>query len=113
MRTFLQTLTAVLLAAALGGPVLAAGRANPNRGKTLYKATCKACHVKGGEAANLSPLSKTQAQWQRVFKANVAACVKKVETRTGKPLTAQDLADMELYLVSHAADSDQPETCGQ
>lgn len=112
MRTFLQTVTAALLAAALGSPVLAAGKANPNRGKTLYKATCKACHGKGGEAVNLSPLTKTQAQWQRIFR-KTTACVSKVEGKTGQRLTAQDLADMELYLVSHAADSDQPETCGQ
>ncbi|HET8648366.1 MAG TPA: cytochrome c, partial [Vicinamibacteria bacterium] len=103
---------AVLTLAAAGGA--AAGRTNPNRGKSLYKATCKACHVKGGEAKALSPLTKTQAQWTRAFKpGTVSGCVKKVAAKTGRTLTPDDLADMEAYLVAHAADSDQPETCGQ
>jgi cytochrome c5 len=85
---------------------------NPNRGKTLYKSTCKTCHVKDGGAKDLTPMSKTQAQWTRLFKSNVDPMVKRVLTKTGKSLSAADLADMQLFLVSHAADSDQPETCG-
>lgn len=94
--------------------VTAAGAAgaNPNRGKSLFKATCKSCHVKAGAAKDLTPLSKTQSQWTRVFKGTVDPMVKRVEAKTGKSLTAADLADMQLFLVSHAADSDQPETCG-
>lgn len=109
-----KLLLAALAVLALTGTGMAAGKANPNRGKSLYKATCKACHVKGSEARVLTPMSKTQAQWARVFKdGSVAACVKKTTVKTGKALTPDDLADMEAFLVAHAADSDQPETCGQ
>jgi cytochrome c5 len=87
--------------------------ANPNRGKTLYKASCKSCHVEKGEAKDLTPMSKTQAQWTRLFKTNIDPMVKRVQTKTGKALTPADLADIQLFLVSHAADSDQPETCGK
>ncbi|MGE3276842.1 MAG: cytochrome c [Vicinamibacterales bacterium] len=98
----------------LAGFVTVAGAAgpNPNRGKSLFRSTCKTCHVKDGEAKDISPLSKTQAQWQRVFKSQITPMVARVESRTGKALTPSDLADMQLFLVSHAADSDQPETCG-
>ena len=114
MRASKPTVLVALAALSLASVAIAAGKANPNRGKALYKASCKACHVKGGEAKDLTPLSKTQLQWQRAFKSVVlTACAKKAEAKTGKPLTADDLADMELFLVSHAADSDQPETCGQ
>ena len=89
-----------------------AGGANPNRGKTLFKSTCKSCHVKDGGAKDLTPLSKTQAQWARVFKSNIDPMVKRVQTKSGKALMPADLADIQLFLVSHAADSDQPETCG-
>lgn len=91
--------------------VAGAAGPNPNRGKTLFRATCKSCHVKDGGAKDLTPMSKTQAQWKRAF-TSLDAMVKRVETKTGKALTPADLADMQLFLVSHAADSDQPETCG-
>jgi hypothetical protein len=32
--------------------------------------------------------------------------------KTGYELTEQDLLDIQAYLVQHAADSDQPATCG-
>ena len=114
MRERKPVLAVLLALLALAGTGAAAGKANPNRGKSLYKATCKACHVKGGEAKVLTPMSKTQAQWARVFKDGVVAgCVKKTAAKTGKALTPDELADMEAFLVAHAADSDQPETCGQ
>ena len=105
----------VVLAGAFGlaAFVTAAGAAgaNPNHGKTLFKSTCKTCHVKDGGAKDLTPMSKTQAQWTRFFKT-IDPMTKRVQAKTGKTLAAADLADIQLFLVSHAADSDQPETCG-
>ncbi len=114
MRRLTTAAAAVVAAIALAGTAALAGaKPNPNRGKSLFKADCKVCHGKGGEGKELTPLSKTQAQWQRAFKSGLAACVKKAEAKTGKTITPDDLADMEAFLVAHAADSDQPETCGQ
>jgi len=113
MRALIALVLGTLLAAPAATAV-AATKPNPNHGKSLYKASCKVCHVKGGGASVLTPLSKTQAQWQKAFKSGVvAACAKKAEAKTGNALGPEDLADVELFLVSHAADSDQPETCGQ
>lgn len=92
--------------------VAGAAGPNPNRGKTIFRATCKSCHVKDGGAKDLTPMSKTQVQWTRVFKTNIDVMAKRVQTKINKTLTPADLADMQLFLVSHAADSDQPETCG-
>ena len=110
----LKRLVLIAGALSLAAFVATAGAAgaNPNRGKTLFKSTCKSCHVKDGDAKELTPLSKTQAQWTRVFKSNIDPMVKHVQTKTGKALVAAELADIQLFLVSHAADSDQPETCG-
>jgi len=115
MRTrFLAALLAVvgagLVAAGVG---LEAKGPNPYHGKTVYKATCKQCHRKDGAAANQTPMSKTIAQWESFFKTKAQGCLKRVEEKTGKPLSAEDVADMKFFLVSHAADSDQPETCGE
>lgn len=114
MRTRVLALAAAIGCAALmwAGGVAAAAGPNPNKGKSLFKSTCKTCHVKGGGAKDFSPLTKTQAQWKRAFAGGLGACMKRAEEKGGKPLAKSDLADMEFYLVSHAADSDQPETCG-
>jgi cytochrome c5 len=94
------------------GIAVAAGGPNPNHGKSVFKTTCKMCHVKSGDAKELTPMSKTQEQWKRVFKQSLDKCVKKVEDKTGKKLTPAELDDMQAFLVAHAADSDHPETCG-
>ena len=52
----------MVVAAAAGG--LAAGRTNPNRGKSVFKATCKACHVKGGEAKVLTADTLPAPVWR-------------------------------------------------
>ncbi len=114
MRERTRFILAAATVLAIATLAAAAGKPNPNHGKSLYKASCKVCHVKGGGAVVLTPMTKTQSQWTRAFKdGTVAACAKKVASKTGKPLAPEDLADMEAYLVAHAADSDQPETCGQ
>ncbi len=103
---------ALFLATAFLTGVAFAGGPNPNRGKSLFRANCKSCHVPNGDAKDLTPLSKTQVQWTRAFKADVAKMLPRVTQKTGKTLTPADLSDIQVFLVSHAADSDQPETCG-
>lgn len=112
MRTSVALLVLAAGLLAVGGGLQAKGP-NPFHGKTVYKTTCKLCHSKGGEAKVLTPMSKTQAQWESFFTSKAQACLKRVGTKTGKAPSAEDVADMKLFLVSHAADSDQPETCGE
>lgn len=86
---------------------LAAEGGNPKKGKFLYKKNCKTCHVAGAEGKALSPMAKTQAQWGRFFaKGNHP------KAEAWKGLSEQDIKDINQYLFDHAADSDQPETCG-
>lgn len=87
---------------------LSAEGGNPKKGKYLFKKECKSCHVEGGKGGELTPLTKTQAQWDRFFEEKAADCIKHV---TGK-LNEQNLRDMQQFLFDHAADSDQPATCG-
>lgn len=104
-RTLIVGLTLVSLAATVA---LAAEGGNPKKGKYLYKKTCKSCHVAGGGGKAMTPLSKTQAQWDRYFQKGDHP--KKGEA--WKALSPQDVKDIQQFLFDHAADSDQPETCG-
>jgi len=90
------------------------GKANPRRGKVFYRANCRVCHDGSTDAKELSPITKTMAQWNKDFAEGgaVSKCLPRVKEKTGTDLTAQDLLDMQSYLVEHAADSDQPATCG-
>ena len=114
MRTRMWAAAAALLFAIVfvAGAASAAGP-NPNRGKWLFRYACKSCHIKKGEAKDLDPTMKTQQQWTRAFKNDtVGKMLPRVADKTGKALTPAELADLEAYLVAHAADSEQPANCG-
>ncbi len=94
--------------------VAAAPRANPRKGKVYFKKFCRTCHDGSTEQATLTPMTKTIEQWSRDFEngGQVAQCLPRVHTQAGMELTPRDLVDIQSYLVQHAADSDQPATCG-
>ncbi|BCA80905.1 cytochrome c [Desulfuromonas sp. AOP6] len=81
---------------------------NPKKGKYLYKKNCKACHTEGAEGGNLTPLSKTMAQWDRFFERDKHSA--KPEAFEG--ISEKDLLDIQQFLYDHAADGPQPQTCG-
>ncbi|MEJ2200089.1 MAG: cytochrome c [Desulfuromonadaceae bacterium] len=86
--------------------VLAAEGGNQKKGKYLFKKNCKTCHTDGAEGGAITPLSKTQSQWDRFFEKKAHACAEKAG------LSEQDMKDIQQFLFDHAADSSQPETCG-
>jgi cytochrome c553 len=91
----------------VGGWALAGG--SESKGKYYFKKSCKSCHGKGGAGGEVTPIAKTQEQWKRYF-------AKGVHNKGAQKLTdivpAEQLVDMQTFLVNHAADSPQPETCG-
>ena len=104
-----------LIVALVTAFAVAAPRANPRKGKVYYKNNCRVCHDGSTDAKELSPISKTMEQWGRAFAEDGIVpkdCAKRVKDKVGTDLTAQDLLDIQSYLVQHAADSDQPATCG-
>lgn len=78
-------------------------------GRALTKAKCKACHVEGSAAGTMTPLSKTQRQWERFFEK---AQHEKKAPGAFKQIAPRELEQIRRYLIDHAADSPQPETCG-
>ena len=86
--------------------VMAIDGGNSRKGKHLFKKNCKSCHSAGGEGGELTPMSKTMAQWDRFFEKS---------DHPGdalKSISEKDLKDINQFLFDKAADSPSPETCG-
>jgi mono/diheme cytochrome c family protein len=106
MKKLFKPVLFLTLAVFITTAAMAAEGGNPRKGKHLYKKTCKACHSSGGEGGEVTPMTKTQAQWDRVFDK------KKHNEDAWKGVSEQDLKDIQQFLFDHAADSPQPQTCG-
>jgi len=86
-------------------------------GKALYRANCKVCHDKASPNKQYTPMTLTQDQWRRFFSGKFASSHKSVTVPgTGKPLmellTPEQLKAIQRFAIDHAADSEQPATCG-
>ncbi|MGD9058766.1 MAG: cytochrome c [Desulfobacterales bacterium] len=96
----------IFLLAAIG-IVMADDKGNARKGKYLFRKNCRTCHVEGGDAKELSPMSKTQADWQKAFDDyKQLQCV-----ATWDKLSDKDRLDMFSYLHGHAFDSPSPAKC--
>ena len=107
-KAILAVLTVTCLIT-FSGLSMAADKGNGRKGKYLFRKNCRSCHVDGGSAVSLSPISKTQAQWIDVFKSENAAklsCADEFAKRSEK-----DLLDIFTYMHDHAYDSPSPAKC--
>lgn len=105
IRTFTVLIITTALAVSLA---LASEGGNPKKGKFLFKKNCKECHITGAACGEVTPLTKTQAQWDRFFETD-----KHVKNPDAvKNITPEEMKDIQQFLFDHAADSDQPQTCG-
>jgi mono/diheme cytochrome c family protein len=85
-------------------------KGNEGKGRYYFRQTCKECHTKGAKGGEVSPLTKTMAQWATYFQKGKHAGGKE---QLSKLLTEDQLRDVQTFLIKHAADSLQPETCGK
>ena len=109
MKIKIQVLIAALFLSALFASMATAMEGgDAKRGKVLMKGKCKVCHNEGSEGGKLTPLSKTMSQWDRFFRRDKH----KDYPKGFEGFSKQDLLDINQYLYDHAADSDQPQTCG-
>ena len=98
----------LILTAFTATSVLAIDGGNSRKGKHLFKKTCKSCHNAGAEGGEVTPMSKTMAQWDRYFKKKAKKHPGDVMKNTSK----KDLKDINQFLFDKAVDSPSPETCG-
>ena len=83
---------------------------NAKSGKALAKEKCKYCHVTGADGGTMTPLSKTQRQWERFYKKDKH---NKLAPGAWDKISQKEHIDIMQFMYDHAADSPQPATCGQ
>lgn len=104
-RTIISIIAALTLIMAVAAMAMAEG-GNARKGKYLYRKNCRTCH--GESASDLSPMSKTQAEWTRIFaKPEALPCNKDWKAA----VSGQDLTDIFTYLHDFAKDSPTPAKC--
>jgi cytochrome c5 len=86
-------------------------------GKELYRNNCRVCHDVGSPHGRYAPMTLTQEQWRTFFKVKLIPLHKNaVHPKAGgkllELLTPEQLKAIQRFAIDHAADSEQPATCG-
>jgi len=108
-KKFWMVLLILFVGLSFSAQIFAAKKGNGRKGKYLFRKNCRTCHIENGTAAALSPISKTQADWVKVFKKDEFSkltCSAEWEKRKEK-----DLLDIYTYMYDHAFDSPSPLKC--
>ncbi|MGE0452057.1 MAG: c-type cytochrome [Vicinamibacteria bacterium] len=112
-KTSTRTLALAILWLGAAPFALAAG---PN-GQDLYKTNCKACHAAGSPHGEYTPMTLIQEQWERFFDKKYVAKHEGAAFTDGRKvldaITPEMLAKIRKFAIDHAADSEQPMTCGK
>ncbi|MBW1649972.1 MAG: cytochrome c [Deltaproteobacteria bacterium] len=110
-KTVILLLSIVIGLCVIGVSFAVESDGNERKGKYVYRQECRQCHKADSEAGapNLSPDSKTMAQWESAFeKENYSEleCAKEWDKRS-----EEELNDIFTYLHKYAADSPTPAKC--
>lgn len=115
MTNYTSRILALWAILSLGAP-LTIQAAGPS-GQDLYKVNCKACHAASSPHGEYTPMTLIQDQWERFFAQKYEAKHKGVAFPDGRKvldaMTPEALAKIKKFAIDHAADSEQPATCGK
>ncbi len=90
----------------------------PLTGKDLYKSHCKPCHLEDSDGGEYTPMTLIQEQWEEFFDDlwiethETVVCPKDETKKVTDMWDADMLKAVRKFCVDHAADSEQPMTCG-
>lgn len=121
MKTFSKIMILAAVLALVTGSALAQEKAEKPQeldGKALFKANCKACHAVDAEAGEYTPMSYIMEQWEEFFDDlwtethGEIACPKDETKKVTDSLDKDQLKLIRKFCIDHAADSEQPMTCG-
>jgi hypothetical protein len=121
-----RTLITVLLVSVMAVPGFAAASAedaatpdlSDMSGKDIYRNVCKVCHEADSEAGEYTPMTLIQDQWTEFFDGILVethqdlTCPKDENRKLLDVLDKSALKKVREFCVDHAADSEQPMTCG-
>ncbi|MFW5500989.1 MULTISPECIES: c-type cytochrome [unclassified Maridesulfovibrio] len=104
-RKVIGTLICVLMVLSMASMAAAFGDGNARKGKFLYRKHCRSCH--GATASDLSPSTKTQAEWTAMFSdTSKIPC-----SSDWNKVKEKDINDIFTYLHDYAKDSPSPAKC--
>lgn len=109
---------AVLAGAALADEPAAESPLADMSAKDVYKHACKPCHTEDADAGEYTPMSLIGEQWEEFFDELLAdthqdaACPQNADVKLLDALDEDVLKKLREFCIDHAADSEQPMTCG-
>ena len=118
----LKMILALAIVTILAGTALAeddpAAKIKKMDGKELFKNFCKVCHMEDSDAGEYTPMSLIMDQWDEFFDEGFVATHQEVPALDQEDKMVPDMLDKDMikkirkFCVDHAADSEQPMTCG-
>ncbi len=81
-------------------------------GKELFQTQCKVCHTEDSKAGEYTPMSLIMDQWDEFFDETFTETHKEVPALENKDKKEDMIKKLRKFCVDHAADSEQPMTCG-
>lgn len=106
------------LACAVAMSVFGTAQAADADGQALFKDNCNSCHGDGSPNGEYTPMTLIQDQWKRFFERKFERTHKDVmdPANGNRPVTEtispEELEAIKKFAVDHAADSENPMTCG-
>jgi len=116
-RLIVVTILIGVLALSLANMATAAKKKGP-KGVDLYKEYCKPCHLADSPNGEYTPMTLIQDQWERFFDEKyIPTHSEVIDTNHGDQAVTEvisegDLEKIREFAIDHAADSEQPMTCG-
>ena len=121
--TTLKTLAVLLILGIIAGAAFAdddesAKDKKKMDGKELFKNHCKVCHMEDSKAGEYTPMSLIMDQWDEFFDETFVethkevTCPKDEKTKLVDKMDKDMIKKIRKFCVDHAADSEQPMTCG-